>query len=469
MKIAFINPQGNFNTNDSYLTEHPDFGGQLVYVKEICSALAKLGLEVDIVTRLIDDPAWTGFEKPIDYFANETNPRIVRIECGGTKFLEKEALWPHLPEFVDNLMSFYANELPDYFTSHYADSGYCAVLLQSKCNKKFTFTGHSLGAQKLDKLNPTLENFSKIDARFNFSKRIAAERLSMQHAFKIITSTYQERMEQYSHPLYADTVDTLDDNKFAVIPPGVNTDIFCTKQSREDQKVFAKLEDKLASKDLPYLIVSSRLDHKKNIIALVNAYAASKSLQSKSRLAVFIRGVSDPYADVSTLSKEEQDVLQPILNTLSQAKIKHLVDFIDVRSQVELASAYRYFAQRNSVFVLPSLYEPFGLAPIEAGACGLAIAATQNGGPSEIFNTSKEILFDPSQPSDVADKCLYAIEHATTLASSIQTLVNENYTWTQTAKGYLSVLEEGINLAPTNFDSISTALDASERIKTYLK
>ena len=38
--IAFLNPQGNFDPKDSYWTEHPDFGGQLVYVKEVAIAMA---------------------------------------------------------------------------------------------------------------------------------------------------------------------------------------------------------------------------------------------------------------------------------------------------------------------------------------------------------------------------------------------------------------------------------------------
>ncbi len=34
MHVAFVNPQGNFDPEDSYWTAHPDFGGQLVYVKQ---------------------------------------------------------------------------------------------------------------------------------------------------------------------------------------------------------------------------------------------------------------------------------------------------------------------------------------------------------------------------------------------------------------------------------------------------
>ena len=43
MHIGFLNPQGNFDPNDSYWTEHPDFGGQLVYVKEVALALGTSG------------------------------------------------------------------------------------------------------------------------------------------------------------------------------------------------------------------------------------------------------------------------------------------------------------------------------------------------------------------------------------------------------------------------------------------
>ena len=48
MYIVFLNPQGNFDKNDSFWTEHPDFGGQLVYVKELALAMGELGHKVDM-------------------------------------------------------------------------------------------------------------------------------------------------------------------------------------------------------------------------------------------------------------------------------------------------------------------------------------------------------------------------------------------------------------------------------------
>ncbi len=38
MHLAFLNPQGNFDPQDRYWTQHPDFGGQLVYVKQVALA-----------------------------------------------------------------------------------------------------------------------------------------------------------------------------------------------------------------------------------------------------------------------------------------------------------------------------------------------------------------------------------------------------------------------------------------------
>lgn len=65
MRIVFLNPQGNFDANDSHLTEHPDFGGQLVYVKEVAMAMAAAGHKIDIVTRKIDDPEWPEFPRKL--------------------------------------------------------------------------------------------------------------------------------------------------------------------------------------------------------------------------------------------------------------------------------------------------------------------------------------------------------------------------------------------------------------------
>lgn len=470
MHIAFLNPQGNFDRKDSYLTEHPDFGGQLVYVKEVCMALAALGVRVDILTRRIEDPQWRGFSEQTGWYTDdESGPRIVRIDCGGPGFLSKERLWPHLDEWVDNIIAFYGDTMPDAFTAHYADAGYSAVLLKQKTGRSFTFTGHSLGAQKLDKLGMTAENADAMEREYCFSQRIAAERLAMGAALRVITSTRQERFDQYGHPLYHGAIDVDDDAKFAVIPPGVNGQVFATRPGPADSEVHAVLEQQIGGTSGPYIVASSRLDEKKNILGIADAYAGSESLQKNARLGIFLRGIKDPFADISTLSAGEQAVLQPILDSIRDAGLRDRVDFFDIRSQQALASAYRYFAGRGSVFALAAFYEPFGLAPIEAAACGLAVVATRNGGPTEIFEDGSGILVDPFDARDIARGLQECLGRQAELAARAIERVRTTYTWDKTAARYLEMIEQGIASGDTNVLPEIPRLDSRERINRYLE
>ncbi len=443
MRIAFINPQGNFDRHDSHLTEHPDFGGQLVYVKELALAMARRGVDVDILTRRINDPHWPEFNRALDDFGELSDQvRIVRLEFGGDAFLAKERLWPHLPAFVEAIEHHYGEQgLPDYFTAHYADAAATAVLLQQRIGARFTFTGHSLGAQKMDKLGVNAENNEAMEARYRFSTRLAAEREGMAHADTIITSTSEERFEQYGHRLYGGAVDPADDAHFRVIPPGINSRIFNSDADSDDPADRARVLAQVPHPDQPHVVVSSRLDPKKNIAGVVEAFAASSALRKAARLALFVRGADDPWSDLGRLGEAERKVLVPILERIEAAGLRDRVHFLNLNSQRQLACAYRFLARSGSIFALPSLFEPFGLAPIEAAACGLAVAATRNGGPTEIFAGGVGELFDPEDPADIASSLLRALSNREHLAERAARRVAERYTWDRTAKAYLDVIK----------------------------
>jgi sucrose-phosphate synthase len=469
MHVIFLNPQGNFDAADSYLAEHPDFGGQLVYVKEVAQAMAGLGHRVDIVTRRIEDPAWPEFATDADSYPGfEGNLRILRFPCGGPGFLDKERLWPHLGEFVDNVLAFYGGGLPDFATAHYADGGYCAVLARHRAGIGFTFTGHSLGAQKLDKLGTSPANIDDMEARFRFSRRIAAERLSMERAARIITSTGQERLEQYGHALYAGAVDPGDEARFAVIPPGVNGRVFSTEAGDRDVAVREALDTAMGAASGPAIVVSSRLDEKKNIIGVVRAYADSTVLQKRAALVLCVRGIDDPYTEIGTLAGPEQEVLRPILAAITDAGIRDRVRFLNILSQAELAATYRYFAGCGSVFALTSFYEPFGLAPIEAAACGLVPVATRHGGPTEIFADGSGVLVDPFDADDIARGLLRGLDDHAVLSAKAIRRVRETYTWQRTAESYLAVIEAAAKEAPTRWGAPPEP-DSSARIRDYLE
>ncbi|RMF00522.1 MAG: glycosyltransferase family 1 protein [Chloroflexi bacterium] len=462
MHVAFLNPQGNFDPNDSYWTEHPDFGGQLVYVKEVALAMAALGHRVDIITRQISDDQWPEFAAPLDGYPGHPNARIVRIPCGPPHFLPKEQLWPHLGTgWTAGITGFYQADggLPDFFTTHYGDGGLAGALLKQQTGVPFTFTGHSLGAQKLDKLHPTPNSLAKIDARFHFKERIFGERLAMNHAARIITSTRQEQMEQYSHRAYHGAVDPAgaDHDRFAVIPPGVNRRVFSPEPGPADATVAARIDTALARdlpperRALPLVLCSSRLDQKKNHIGLVKAFAENADLRRTANLAIAIRGLDNPLQQRAQLKKaEERAIFDDIARLLDEHNLWPAVTSFSLNSQAELAAAYRVTAARGSVFSLTATYEPFGLAPLEAMSCGLPAVVTQNGGPSEsLFDaaTGKKfgVLVDPANPADIARGLLEALESPETWQyyqlAGIERVISR-YTWDRTAEGYLAAIEQ---------------------------
>jgi sucrose-phosphate synthase len=146
----------------------------------------------------------------------------------------------------------------------------------------------------------------------------------------------------------------------------------------------------------------------------------------------------------------EQAVLAPIREVVQEKDLWGKISAFGLSDwgQEALAAAYRYMAKRRSVFALTSLYEPFGLAPLEAAAAGLPVVATQNGGPSESLGEGDKeygVLIDPENPADIAQGLERLIcdekewEH---FAEVAQQRVLESYTWEATAENYLSLIEQ---------------------------
>lgn len=457
MYIAFLNPQGNFDPQDRYWTEHPDFGGQLVYVKEVASALANAGHQVDILTRQIVDSTWPEFAGQFDAYPGVEGLRIVRIPCGPKQFLPKESLWSCIgPDWVPNIIQFYqqGGKFPDLFTTHYGDGGLAGVLLNQQTGIPFTFTGHSLGAQKMDKMGFSQENLPEMLKKFKFQYRIEAERLSMNYASRIFTSTKQEQLEQYGHQAYTGAVDSSNNQRFAVVPPGVNLSIFTPHPQAIDEKIKSRIQAALTAqipshrRHLPIVLASSRLDKKKNHLGVVQAFSSSPALQQTANLAIVVRGLDNPLHDYASLAAPERTVMDEITQEIAANQLDDCVFAFSLESQLELAAAYRILATMRSCFILPALYEPFGLAPLEAMSCGLPAVVTKNGGPSEsLFEDSVEfgILVDPFDPDDIAKGILRMVSSEPTWQKFHRAgmqRVMDKYTWEKTADGYSKIFEE---------------------------
>lgn len=457
MKILFLNPQGNFDNTDAFWTEHPDFGGQLVYVKEIAISLAQLGHQVDIVTRRFKDEDFNLFNQDVDHYDGVDNVRIIRIPCGPEGFLQKELLWEHLSDWVNNIIEFYKRENTniDFITSHYGDGGIAGAILSHQIGVPFSFTGHSLGAQKMDKMSVNPSNVEKHIQQYKFGKRILAERIAMRYASIIFVSTQQEKDEQYDHQAYKDVARYKKDKRFVIAPPGANLDVFADNKANENETEYHLKLSHYLQRDidtnrlvLPYIVSASRLDHKKNHLGLLKAYAGSKKLQSICNIAISLRGVDNAFDDYSLLKKEECNIMDQLMLVIKENHLEGKVTFVNITSQDYLAASYRYFAKHKSIFSLTALYEPFGLAPIEAMAAGLPVAVTKYGGPSEVLFDGKThygVLLDVKDTSHMIEGYIDIFKHYERYKVLGLKRVYDKYNWLSTAKEYEKAISSVLN------------------------
>jgi sucrose-phosphate synthase len=233
----------------------------------------------------------------------------------------------------------------------------------------------------------------------------------------------------------------------------VNRQVFSPKRTAldvvlRDRIIAARKRDLPRSRrKLPLVLVSSHLDAKKNIPGVVKAFMFSHKLRQKANLAIAVRSLDDPLHDYGTLSASEKSVMDEIVKVINKGDLWDFVTAFSINGQAELAAAYRVLAKRHSVFALTTLYEPFGLTPLEAMSCGLPAVVTKCGGPSEsIVEGKKEfgVLVDPTKPDDIAAGILRILKSSRKWQKFSQAgiaRVTSKYTWNKTADGYLRVIK----------------------------
>lgn len=426
--IQMFSIHGLLRSENMELGRDADTGGQIKYVIELANALSQRNdvRQVELFTRLISDKVVSrDYAKPVEQVNDKF--KIIRIQCGGRKYMRKELLWPHLDEFVDKTIKYIKKQklIPDIVHGHYPDAGYVAMQLADIFGIPLIYTGHSLGRSKLNSL---LNNGMKevdIDKKFKINHRIKMEEDILKNADLIISSTNHEIKEQYGQ------YENSDIPKFSVIPPGLDIDTFypfyhdiLPEAEKDEARMYAhaSLLDELnrffMHQDRPLVLSLCRPDKRKNIAGLITAYGEDLELQSMANLAVFA-GIRK---DISKMEDNERDVLTEILLLMDKYDLygkiaipkKH--DF-----EYEVPELYRIAAEKKGVFVNSALTEPFGITLIESAACGLPVIAPNDGGPLDIINNCQcGLLVDTTDAKE--------------LAVAIKQIITDNEKWKQYSK-----------------------------------
>ncbi|OGH13693.1 MAG: hypothetical protein A2860_04580 [Candidatus Levybacteria bacterium RIFCSPHIGHO2_01_FULL_37_33] len=242
-------------------------------------------------------------------------------------------------------------------------------------------------------------------------------RYSIKKAKKIITiskSSKNDIIKAYG----------VSENKISVIYPGVKSEIqsasWRTKLKMQNSKL---LKEKYRVKG-DYILFVGTLQPRKNIERLVEAFSRLKS-KVKNLNLVIIGKKGWMYED--------------ILNAPEKYNVSDRVKFLDSVSDEELPVFY----QNAICFVLPSLYEGFGLPVLEAMKYGCPVI-TSNVSSLPEAGGDAALYFNPENVNDIAEKIKKVIEDKTLREEMIQKGYQQikKFSWEKTARETLQVLEQ---------------------------
>ena len=168
-----------------------------------------------------------------------------------------------------------------------------------------------------------------------------------------------------------------DESKISVIYHGYDDKVFYPKDDTQKAAVKAKLN--LAKE---FILFAGSIEPRKNLATLIKAYnLLPGDLQAKFDLVI-----------VGAKGWENSQIHELI----SQNENIKFAGFV---ADEELAALY----SSASVFVYPSIYEGFGIPPLEAMACGCAVALSDIEVFREIYGEDA-VYFDPLNEADLKEK-----------------------------------------------------------------
>lgn len=302
-----------------------DAGGMNVYVDQVASRLGRLGNTIVVYSR-----SHTAIKNDIEGREYE----LIHIPVGETT-LPKNRIPEILSDFTAAVEDDAAkkNRAFDLVTSHYWLSGVVGCELAYAWSVPHITSFHTLASIKVQVRPEEREP----EIRFFNEARVAKDA-------DVIVAWTEGEAQHLARELNAEI------DKIAIVPPGVDTGRFIP---------YAASFEPTGKKRIIYV---GRLDALKGVDLLIEAFAL-----------VVDRGVD---AELQIVGGGSADEFRRVLARISQLRLNNRVKMPGVLPQSELPEIY----SNADCIVAPSFHETFGLAVLEAAACGTpAIAADVDG------------------------------------------------------------------------------------------
>lgn len=180
----------------------------------------------------------------------------------------------------------------------------------------------------------------------------------------------------------------------------------------------------------PFLLYTGVWRSHKNITNLIRAFNELRNKYKCDDLSLVITGKEDPF-------------YPEIKESVKKMLLEKNVIFTGLVPEYDLISLYN----AANIYVFPSLYEGFGLPPLEAMACGTPVAASFASSIPEVCGKGNAVFFDPENYMDIAQKvyALYTNEDMRTkLIKNGLNRVKE-FTWDSMARQTLTLYKKCLN------------------------
>jgi len=303
-----------------------DAGGQNVHVAALAAHLASRGHEVTVFTRRDDAAVATRLRAPDGYL-------VEHVPAGPPSEVPKDELWPFMADFARYLAARWAAERPDVVHAHFWMSGAAATSAAGPLDIPVVQTFHALGTVK-----------RRYQGAHDTSPlaRTSVERELCRTVDHVIATCSDEVAELRRAGLPR--------AKVSLVPCGVDVARFTPAPHPGDGK--------------QRLVVVGRLVERKGVADVVDAMAELPGVE--------LLVVGGPARDSLALDPEVQRLRR-------RAAAAGSLQRIEFFGRVCHDSLPAVFALADVVVAVP-WYEPFGIVPLEAMACGRPVVGSAVGG-----------------------------------------------------------------------------------------
>jgi D-inositol-3-phosphate glycosyltransferase len=329
-----------------------DAGGQNVHVGNLAMALARRGVDVVVHTRR---------DRPDLPARVPLYPGVVvdHVEAGPPREIPKDRLLPFMDDFADHLARRWSVWRPDVVHAHFWMSGRAALSAASRLGIPVVQTFHALGVVKRRHQGA---------ADTSPAQRLAEERAIIRRADRLVATCSDEVTELLA--LGADR------GRVSVVPCGVDLDLF-----HPDGPV----ESRHAGRHR-LLSVGRLVERKGGADAIV-------ALRHLPDTELIVAG-GPP---VEELGHDPE--VRRLRGVACAAGVSARVEFRGSVPRDQLPALIR---SADLVVCVP-WYEPFGIVPLEAMACGVPVIASAVGGLLDtVADGVTGLQVPPRSPGDIA-------------------------------------------------------------------